>query len=77
MERQLLPESRESLDYLLMNSIKYLKLVSYDYKLTPESICDSIMYLKGCFPECGAALLMLLYNDFAVTHVEMVETIMT
>jgi len=33
--------------------------------------------LKECFPESSAILLLLLTDNYAVTHVEMVETLMT
>jgi len=35
------------------------------------------MYLKECFPQSVAILLLLLTDDYAVTHVEMVDTLMT
>jgi hypothetical protein len=35
------------------------------------------MYLKGCYPESGAVLYLLLTDEYAVTHVEMVEILMT
>lgn len=60
-----------------MKCVKYLKQVRYDYKISAEQLCDTIVYLKSCFPESAAILLLLLTDDYAVTHVELVETLMT
>lgn len=45
--------------------------------MNSEQICDTILYLRNCFPDSSAILYLLLKNDYAVTHVEMVENMMT
>lgn len=73
----MIPEAKEGLDILLCQTIKYLYAVADDYGMNSEQICDTILYLRNCFPDSSAILYLLLKNDYAVTHVEMVENMMT
>ena len=64
------PSAREGLNYLLIDIVAYLDSVRLKYKLEHKDISNTIYELKQYFPQASCLLMLLLLNEYCVSHVE-------
>jgi hypothetical protein len=66
--RKIKSTAREQLNILLIDIIDYLESVRKKYDLRQVDISNSIFEMKQYFPEAASLLMLMLLDEFCISH---------